>query len=215
MTLQESLPTTVLAVREPLLSAALASFMSAGGHAQVVASSDGPAEALRYVRGHKPRVILFVPDGDAHRSLLKEIPQVSPETAALALLSESDPYLARDLMREGSDGVVELADSPDSFLYALQAVSSGDGYVSPRLAVKITHLGDGHPGGLSSREAEILALIALGYTNQEIADKLFLSVRTVETHRANIMDKLSVRSRHEMVRFALEHRLIPDPDFAD
>ena len=68
--------------------------------------------------------------------------------------------------------------------------------------------GDGPPGGLSLREAEVLKLIALGYTNNEIAAQLYLSVRTIETHRAHIQSKLRLSSRAELVRYALDNGLL-------
>lgn len=200
--------TVVVAAPQPLISAAIASLLDSNDQVEVRAQCDGPGDALRYVRGHKPDVLLFAPDGDSHLPVLQALPEASPDTAALALLSDFDPLLARQLMQDGVHGVVAAEESPDDLFSALHTLASGDGYVSPRMAIQLAHVPGGLPGGLSEREVEILSLIALGYTNQEISKQLFLSVRTVESHRAHILEKLNMKSRHELVRFALEHRLM-------
>jgi two-component system response regulator NreC len=85
----------------------------------------------------------------------------------------------------------------------------GDTYLNPRLGARVAaEPPPGPPDGLSEREVDVLRMISLGYTNAEIAEQLFLSVRTVETHRAHIQQKLRLASRAELVRYALDHKLI-------
>ena len=91
---------------------------------------------------------------------------------------------------------------------AVRAAYAGDSYLNPRLGARVAATPAGLPGGLSEREAEILRTIALGYTNVQIAERLFLSVRTVETHRAHIQQKLGLEDRAALVRYAIEHRLV-------
>lgn len=206
--MQETPHTVVVAAPQPLFAAALAALLDSDDGVEVRASCDGPGDALRYVRGHKPDILLFAPNGDEHLDMLDGLPEASPDTSALALLYEFDPLLARRMMTRGADGVLALEESAESLFSALQALAGGDGYVSPRMAIELAHVPDGLPGGLSQREVEVVSLVALGYTNQEISEQLFLSVRTVESHRSHIMEKLNIKGRRELVEFALEHRLM-------
>lgn len=210
----ESSVSAVVALPKPLLTSAVSALLDGDDRVDVVAQSDGPGEALRYVRGHKPDIVLFGPDGESHLQLLNGLGEVSPSSYLLALLPEASARQARDLMLSGTHGVLSLDESEDSLFSALLAVARGDGYVNPRMAVEVANLKDGPPGGLSNREIEILSLVALGYTNQQVADELFLSIRTVESHRASILAKLGFDSRREMVRYALEQDLIKLPPVA-
>ena len=103
----------------------------------------------------------------------------------------------------------EAAD--EELLEAIRLAASGENYLNPRLGAKLAtqpNLPSGPPDDLSEREVEVLRLIALGHTNTEIAQQLFLSTRTVETHRAHIQQKIRRTSRAELVRYALEHGLV-------
>lgn len=198
-----------LAVHLPLLSHGLRVMLEAGYGVEVVAESDGPGEALRYLRGHKPSVVVFTPDGNGYKEMLQGLPEASPETSALALIFDFLPSVARELLRDGARGVVMLEESADDFITALRLASNGDGYMNPRLAAEVASLTEGSPDGLSEREVEVLRLVSMGFTNREIADKLFLSVRTVESHRASIFSKLGLERRSDLVRYAMQHHLMP------
>jgi two-component system response regulator NreC len=120
---------------------------------------------------------------------------------------QDDPAFARKALRAGASGYV-LKEAPRSELIeAVRAVARGQTYLHPDLAARAVLAGE-PAGGLTPRELEILRLIALGHTNSEIAADLFLSVRTVETHRANLQSKLGVSRRAGLVRCALERELI-------
>jgi two-component system response regulator NreC len=103
----------------------------------------------------------------------------------------------------------EAAD--DELIEAVRRAAAGDTYLNPRLGARVAAAPPpGPPGGLSEREVEVLRMIALGHTNAEIAKQLYLSVRTVETHRAHIQQKLNLGSRSELVHYALEHGLMTE-----
>ena len=131
----------------------------------------------------------------------------SPATGVLVLTMQDDPAFARKALRAGAGGYV-LKEAPRADLVAaVRAVARGETYLHQQLAARVVFEQD--PAGLlTPRELEMLRLIALGHTNAQIAQDLFLSVRTVETHRANIQRKLGVSGRAELVRCALERELI-------
>jgi DNA-binding NarL/FixJ family response regulator len=124
-----------------------------------------------------------------------------------------DPRYVRDAFAAGASGYV-LKEAADSELVAaIRQVAAGASYVNPALGARMvaanaTELAAADADPLSEREHEVLRLLALGHTNQEIAKTLFISVRTAETHRAHIMRKLRLASRAELVRYALANEII-------
>ena len=124
---------------------------------------------------------------------------------------QEDPEYARRALRAGALGYV-LKDAADGELVdAVRRVAEGGTYLNPALGARLATTPErpsGPPGDLSGREAQVLRLIALGHTNAEIAEQLFLSVRTVETHRAHIQQKLGRSTRAELVRYALDNGLL-------
>jgi two-component system response regulator NreC len=176
---------------------------------EVVAEAGGVATTVSSLEAQTPDVLILdvhlgVENGlDAMPALL----DASPTTRVLVLTMQDDPAFARKALRAGASGYV-LKEAPRSELIeAVRAVARGQTYLHPQLAARVVL--EGEPaGGLTPRELEILRLIALGHTNVQIAADLFLSVRTVETHRANLQGKLGVSGRAELVRCALERELI-------
>jgi two-component system, NarL family, response regulator NreC len=139
--------------------------------------------------------------------------QAVPEARVLVLSMQDDPRYVRAAFEAGASGYVLKEAADTEVVAAIRAVSAGERYVHPALGAKLVaadaeerRRAERDP--LSEREREVLRLLALGHTNQEIAAQLFISVRTAETHRAHIMQKLSLSSRAELVRYALEHDLI-------
>jgi two-component system response regulator NreC len=121
---------------------------------------------------------------------------------------QDDPAFAREAMQAGVLGYV-LKDSADAELVkAVRMAAEGRTYLQPQLGARLAAEPTGPADDLTDREAEVLRLIALGHTNAEIASQLYLSVRTVESHRANILRKLDLTTRAELVRYALDHRLV-------
>jgi two-component system response regulator NreC len=122
---------------------------------------------------------------------------------------QNEPAYARQALSAGALGYVLKEAAESELVEAVRRASAGDTYLNPRLGARVAAEPlPGPPDGLSEREVEVLRTIALGYTNAEIAEQLHLSVRTVETHRAHIQQKLRIASRSELVRYALEHKLV-------
>lgn len=177
---------------------------------EVVAEAGTAEDALRYVRGHRPTVLILDLDMPGRPSLevLPEIIEASPETGVVILTMRSEPEFARQALQAGVSGYVLKEAADTELVQAVRSASAGDTYLQPALGVKLATASDDQAGGLSERELGILELIALGHTNAEIADQLFLSIRTVESHRASIQSKLDLGSRAELVRYALDHGII-------
>jgi two-component system response regulator NreC len=177
----------------------------------VVAEADDVDSARRYTRGHDPDVLVLDLNMPG-RPTLDAIPEIRsefPNTQIVVLTMQDEPAYARQALTAGVLGYV-LKDAADAELVeAVRRAAGGDSYLNPRLGARLAAMPPpGPPGGLSEREVEVLRMIALGHTNSEIGKQLFLSVRTVETHRAHIQQKLRLESRSELVRYALDHGLI-------
>ena len=178
---------------------------------EVVAEAGDIAAAQRYVRGHHPDVLILdlnMPGG----SSLEAIPaliQQAPDTRIVILTMQEEPAFARQALGAGALGYV-LKEAADSELVeAVRRAAQGETYLNPRLGARLaSEPTPGPPDDLSEREIDVLRLIARGHTNAEIAAQLFLSVRTVETHRAHIQQKLRLSSRAELVGYALERGLL-------
>ena len=180
---------------------------------QVVAEAGTVPDTERLTRAHRPTVLVLdlnMPGG----SSLEAIPRLreqTPETAIVVLTMQDDPAFAREALQGGALGFVLKEAADEELLEAIRLAAVGDTYLNPRLGARMAATPDqpsGPPDDLSDRELEVLRLIALGHTNSEIADQLFLSTRTVETHRAHIQQKLHRSSRADLVRYALEHDLV-------
>ena len=168
--------------------------------------------ALRAVLGHKPD-ILILDLNLAGVSSLEYIPQLlerSPATRIVVLTMQTEPAYARDALRAGASAYVLKESAEDELVTAVQAAVDGKTYLNPRVGALIAAepVGTETDGELTPREQEILLLLALGHTNGEIAEQLFLSRRTIETHRASIQRKLDLSTRAELTRYALEHKLL-------
>lgn len=179
----------------------------------VVAEAGTVADAMRMVRAHRPRVAVLdlnMPDG----SILDAIPDLresTPETAIVVLTMQDDPAFARQALQSGAVGFVLKEAADEELLQAVRLAARGETYLNPKLGARIAAAPpepSGPPDDLSARELDVLRLIALGHTNAEIGEQLYLSVRTVETHRAHIQQKTRKTTRAELVRYAIEHRLI-------
>jgi two-component system, NarL family, response regulator NreC len=178
---------------------------------EVVAEAANLDDARRYVRGHHPHVLVLdlnMPGG----SSLEHIPIIrieSPDTQIVVLTMQNEPAYARQALSAGALGYVLKEAAEEELVEAITRASVGDTYLNPRLGARVAaEPPPGPPDGLSEREVDVLRLIALGYTNSEIGEQLHLSVRTVETHRAHIQQKLSLATRSDLVRYALEHKLV-------
>jgi two-component system, NarL family, response regulator NreC len=200
----------VIADDHSIVRRGLRDLLDAEGGFQVVAEAGDVDTARRYVRGHRPHV-LVLDLNMAGESSLRSIPAIrdeSPDTQIVVLTMQDEPAYARQALSAGALGYV-LKEAADAELVdAVKAAANGDSYLNPRLGAKLAAIPAGPPGGLSERETEVLRMIALGHTNTQIADSLFLSVRTVETHRSHIQQKLGLSDRAELVRYAFENRIV-------
>jgi two-component system response regulator NreC len=176
----------------------------------VVAEAGDITSAIRYVHGHRPHVLLLdlsSPNGssvDAIRRLRAE----APGTQIIVMTMEDDPAFAREALDAGAIGYV-LKDAADEDLpIAVRRAVRDEPFVSRRVSALLRAMrASAHEDDLSAREVEVLRLVALGHTSPEIAARLHLSTRTVETYRARIHRKLGMTARAELVRYALRRGL--------
>ena len=180
---------------------------------RVVAEAGTVQDALRMARAHRPTVLVLdlnMPGG----SSLEAIPVLrddAPQTAIVVLTMQNDPSFARQALQAGALGFVLKEAADDELLGAIRLAAEGETYLNPRLGARLAARPAeplGPPDDLSERELEVLKMIALGHTNTEIAATLYLSVRTVESHRAHIQQKTRRSTRAELVRYAVDHRLV-------
>jgi two-component system response regulator NreC len=174
-------------------------------------------DAVRLARLHKPDVILLdvVMPGGSGLDAIPEIREAAPDAKIVTLSMQDDPSYVRQAFASGANGYVLKEAADDELLAAVREVAAGGNYVDPQLGARLaaadaTVAADAAADPLSDREHEVLRLLALGHTNQEIAQMLFISVRTAETHRARIMQKLRISTRAELVRYAIDHGVLAE-----
>jgi two-component system response regulator NreC len=177
-----------------------------------VLSTEGAVEdAVRVVRMQHPRVlVLDLAELTADPcEVLRAVRDASPQTSVVAILPNGDPFAAREVMRAGAIACLTPTSRTRHLVDAVWNASRDEQYLAPSLAVALADVSmQNGNGDLTERENEVLRLIALGYTNQEIAGTLFLSVRTIETHRARLQAKLGMHRRAELVHVAHERGLL-------
>ena len=182
---------------------------------EVVAEAADARNAVFEARAHHPDVILLdvVMPGRSGIEAIPDLLEESPESKVLVLSMQDDPAYVREAFGAGASGYVLKEAADAEVVAAVREVAAGERYVHPALGARLVvaeaeERVRAEEDPLSEREHEILRLLALGHTNQEIAGQLFLSVRTVETHRAHIMQKLRISTRAELVRYALERGML-------
>jgi two-component system response regulator NreC len=179
---------------------------------EVVAEAGDIPSALRAVRAYHPEVLVLDLNMPGEPSL-QAIPRLlgeAPETAIVVLTMQRDPAYAREALRAGACGYVLKEAADAELVQAVRLATDGRTYLNPELGARMAAEPppSGPPDDLTQRELEVLKLIALGHTNTEIAAQLFLSVRTIESHRAHIQQKVRRSTRAELVRYALDHGLV-------
>jgi two-component system response regulator NreC len=201
----------VVADDHPVVRSGLRRVLEEQEDLDVVAEAGDLQEALRKVSAYKPDVLLLdlVMPGGPSVDAIPNVHTKSKDTRVVILTMVSDVADVRAALRAGANGFVLKEAPTGTVLEAVREVASGRTYVDPAVGARLAREpeSEGPPDGLSRREAEVLGLVALGLTNQEIADKLFISVRTVEAHRTHIQNKMDFGSRAELVRYALDHGL--------
>jgi two-component system, NarL family, response regulator NreC len=205
--------TVVLADDHPVVRSGLRMLLDAQDDVEVVAEAGDVDAARRSVLGHKPTVLVLdlnMPGGSSLEAI-PGIAEASPGTCVVVLTMQEESAFAREALRAGAKGYVLKQSAGAELVQAIRATAGGGTWLNPALGARIAAAPDapaGPPADLTDRELDVLRLIALGHTNNEIAAQLYLSVRTVETHRAHIQQKLGMSSRAELVRFAFDHDLI-------
>src|SRR6478735_766971 len=179
---------------------------------EVAAEAGDVAETIRKMKAYKPDVLLLdlhMPGGPSLQSI-PEMREASPGTRIVVLTMQNSAGYVREALRAGALGYVTKEAADAELVEAVRLAANDQPYLHPRLGAKLATepADEGPPDDLSEREVQVLRLIALGHTNAEIASQLYLSVRTVESHRAHIQQKTRRSSRAELVRYALEHGLI-------
>ena len=182
---------------------------------EVVGEAGDAEEGIRAARLEKPDVVLLdvVMPGRSGIDATPEIRAAAKDAAVLVLSMQDDPSYVREAFASGASGYV-LKEAVDvEVVQAVREVAAGRQYVHPALGARLAaaeaeHAAKTASDPLSEREREVLRLLALGHTNQEIAGMLYISVRTAETHRAHIMQKLGLQTRAELVRYALSSGLL-------
>ena len=165
----------------------------------------------------EPDVVLMdvVMPGKSGIEATRAVLQAVPATKVLVLSMQDDPAYVREAFDAGASGYVMKEAADDEVVDAVRAVADGQRYLHPALGARLLEAESEErrraaEDPLSEREREVLRLLALGHTNQEIAKMLYISVRTAETHRAHIMQKLGLASRAELVRYALSEGLLDE-----
>jgi DNA-binding NarL/FixJ family response regulator len=197
-----------------LLRAGLRSTLEGESDIAVVGEADSAEQAAVMARQLQPDLILLdllLPRRSGYDAI-PELRDVVPNTKILVVSSQAAPSSVRRALSAGAVGYLPKRSSARDLVTAIRLVAEGAGYVDPDLGARlVTPNGSPALEPLSERERDIVHLLALGYTNQEIGKKLFISVRTVDTHRAHIMRKLGLETRAELVMFALANGVIgPD-----
>lgn len=203
----------VLADDHTVVRAGLRMLLESEPDIEVVAEAGDIDATARYVRGHRPKVLVLDLNMPGEPSLpaIPGIIESSPETAIVVLTMQNEPAFAREALRAGARGYVLKHAAGTELVEAIRTAVDGGTYLNPALGARLAAeppAPAGPPDELTEREVEVLRLIALGHTNNEIAGQLYLSVRTVETHRAHIQQKLGLSTRAELVRYALDNDLI-------
>lgn len=185
---------------------------------RIVGEAETGREAVQMVRRHQPDVVLMdvqMPDMNGIEAT-KRIKEMKGDTAVLALTMHEDDQYFFEMLRAGASGYIPKRAAPDELVTGIRTVSAGEVFLYPSLAARLVQSYLGESDGddalpldnLTPREQEVLTHIAEGMTNPEIAELLVISAKTVDRHRENIMRKLNLHSRVDLVKYALKQGLI-------
>lgn len=208
----------LLADDHAVLRAGLRALLEADREFRVVAVAGDGNQTLRLAAKLQPDVVLLdinMP-GPGGIEVTRRIVESAPESKVLVLTAYEEDALVREALNAGASGYIVKRAVESELLNAIRAVHRGEVYVHPfmlRALLKPQARKDAPAKGrdgeaLTPREVEVLRSIARGYTNRQIAEALILSIRTVESHRANLMGKLDLQTRAQLVRYAIEHKLL-------
>lgn len=203
----------VLSDDHRVVRAGLRVLLESHGGFDVVGEAGDVAGTVEAVRARRPGVLVLDLNlgGDSSLETIPQLRAEAPETQIVVLTMQEDPGFARAALRAGAIGYVLKDAADDELMTAVTLAAEGRTYLNPELGARLAAQpadSDSRPDNLSPREVEVLKLIALGHTNGEIASSLFLSVRTVESHRAHIQQKVGLTTRAELVGYARDRGLL-------
>jgi two-component system response regulator NreC len=202
--------TVVLVDDHNVIRTGLRSLLEAEPRLRVIGEGADAAAARKLVADRRPAVLVLdlqMPGADPRHDIAR-LREEAPSTAIIVLTMKSDPRVARDLLRAGAAGYVLKQAAERQLVEAILTAARGGAYVDPELGGAMAKLEDDPLDSLGERERELLRLVALGHTNREIGEQLFLSVRAIEVNRAKLLEKLGLESRPELVRFAIANGVI-------
>lgn len=196
----------------PILLNGLVSILKSSGQVEVTGSGGSASEAFALLEKALPDILICdynLPD-ETGLALVQKVKRIYPELKIIILSMHSEPYLVREILKEGIQGYVLKKETKEELLAAIETVYSGRMYFSNEInAILMKSLHDpGEERLLTERELEVLRLIAEECSNKQISEKLFISERTVETHRKNIFRKTKTSSLVGLIKFAYANNLI-------
>jgi two-component system, NarL family, response regulator NreC len=200
-----------------IVRAGLRTLIKAETDLMLLGEASGGLEAIEKTHELSPDVLVLdisMPDKDGIE-VIRVLKEEGEKCAVLVLTVHEDDALVREAIRSGAAGYILKHAAESELIAAIRSVYNGDLYVHPKMLrsllkteQKIVHEGNSLVETLTLREKEVLRLIVQGYTNKQVSEELGISVRTVEGHRGNLTDKLGIRSRVDLLRYAREHGLI-------
>jgi len=177
---------------------------------RVIGEGADSSSAAKLVEDRRPQVLVLdlqMPGADPRQDVPR-LRESAPGTAIVVLTMQNDPRGARDLLRAGAAGYVLKQAADRQLREAIRTAARGGSFIDPELGAAIAKLEADPLDDLSEREIELLRLVALGHTNREIGEQLFLSVRAIEVNRSKLLERLGLESRPELVRFAIANGVI-------
>jgi two-component system, NarL family, response regulator NreC len=199
----------------PVVRSGLKLLLDAEADIEVVGEAGNAQEALLRAKLLQPDILLLdvTMPGKSGIEVAREAPDVAPDAKVVMLSMQDEPSYVREAFAAGAHGYVLKEAADTELVRAVREVAGGGRYVHPELGARLIvaearEQAKAAADPLSDREREVLRLLALGHTNQEIAKLLYISVRTAETHRAHVMQKLHLETRAGLVRYALDHGLL-------
>jgi len=203
----------ILAEDHETVREGLKMIVNAQSDMEVIAEAGNGSTAIRLARELAPDIVVMdisMPEMNGLKAT-KKLKQVCPDVKVLTLTRHTDDAYLQQLIQAGASGYVLKQSAPTELIRAIHAISEGKSYLDPALANKVmggyasrlASMRGEKKSDLTEREAEVLRMIAWGYSNKEIAAQMQISVKTVEAHKANAMQKMDIRSRIDIVRYAI------------